>query len=96
MSIVKKISGYNSESFTLKDKCSNRNTTIKQIIMDQKVVVGVGNIYASEALHRAGIKPQSKANKLSKKRCEKLVDAIQWVLEAAINSGGCERFGIAC
>jgi formamidopyrimidine-DNA glycosylase len=66
----------------------SRTVSIKQIIMDSTVVVGVGNIYASEALFRAGIQPQLPAGKLSLARCAKLVVAIYSILSEAINAGG--------
>lgn len=65
-----------------------RSAAIKQAIMDSRVVVGVGNIYANEALFRAGIRPQLAANKVSLARCAKLVRAIRQTLSAAINAGG--------
>ncbi|MEN8169922.1 MAG: bifunctional DNA-formamidopyrimidine glycosylase/DNA-(apurinic or apyrimidinic site) lyase [Pseudomonadota bacterium] len=65
-----------------------RKSSIKQFIMDGKVVVGVGNIYASEALFLAGINPKHSANKVSKARYEKLTVAIKQVLTAAIEQGG--------
>jgi formamidopyrimidine-DNA glycosylase len=65
-----------------------RSVSIKQCIMDNNVVVGVGNIYANEALFRAGIKPQLAAGKLSLPRCIKLVDAIRATLAEAIKLGG--------
>lgn len=65
-----------------------RSAAIKPVIMDSHVVVGVGNIYANEALFRAGIRPQLAANKLSRERCARLVLAIQQVLRAAIKLGG--------
>ena len=66
----------------------NRNIAIKQLIMDGHVVVGVGNIYASEALFHAGIRPETRAGKLSRPACARLVTAIQRVLTAAIAAGG--------
>lgn len=72
----------------LKAACGKRSAAIKLVIMDAKVVVGVGNIYASEALFRAGIRPATAANKLSKPRLEKLVAAIREVLSASILEGG--------
>jgi formamidopyrimidine-DNA glycosylase len=66
----------------------NRNVAIKQFIMDSHVVVGVGNIYASEALFGAGIRPQLKAGRLGLARCEKLVCSIKDTLNAAIIAGG--------
>jgi formamidopyrimidine-DNA glycosylase len=68
--------------------CARRKTAIKLVIMDAKVVVGVGNIYASEALFRAGIRPQASAAKLSRTRIEALVRAIRQVLRDAITQGG--------
>ncbi|MGI9242690.1 MAG: bifunctional DNA-formamidopyrimidine glycosylase/DNA-(apurinic or apyrimidinic site) lyase [Verrucomicrobiales bacterium] len=65
-----------------------RKLAIKQLIMDSHVVVGVGNIYACEALFLAGIHPARAAGKISKPRLERLVGAIKTVLAAAIESGG--------
>ncbi|HEU0282873.1 MAG TPA: bifunctional DNA-formamidopyrimidine glycosylase/DNA-(apurinic or apyrimidinic site) lyase [Gallionella sp.] len=65
-----------------------RNAAIKQCIMDNRIVAGVGNIYANEALFRAGIKPQLAAGKLSLPRCGKLAEEIRATLTDAINSGG--------
>jgi formamidopyrimidine-DNA glycosylase len=65
-----------------------RSSPIKLAIMDSQLVVGVGNIYANEALFRAGIKPQLAANKVSLPRCASLVQAIQEVLCEAIKQGG--------
>lgn len=61
---------------------------IKQFLMDGRRIVGVGNIYASEALFRAGIRPQTRAGKLSLERCAKLVEAVKATLRAAIRAGG--------
>lgn len=72
----------------LHDVCAGRKAAIKLVIMDAKAVVGVGNIYASEALFRAGIRPQTAAHKISKVRLEKLVAAIREVLAASIQEGG--------
>lgn len=65
-----------------------RSSAIKNLIMNSKVVVGVGNIYANEALFIAGIQPQRKANTLSLDECEVLVKAIKYVLKFAIKQGG--------
>ncbi|HEY0719630.1 MAG TPA: bifunctional DNA-formamidopyrimidine glycosylase/DNA-(apurinic or apyrimidinic site) lyase [Gammaproteobacteria bacterium] len=65
-----------------------RTVSVKQFIMDSKVVVGVGNIYASEALFLARIHPSRKAGSLSKARCTALAAAIREVLSAAIVQGG--------
>lgn len=68
--------------------CAKRSVAIKLAIMDAKVVVGVGNIYASEALFRAGILPRTPANRVSKPRVAKLAAAIREVLTEAIKEGG--------
>jgi formamidopyrimidine-DNA glycosylase len=65
-----------------------RSAAIKLVVMDGRLVVGVGNIYASESLFRAGINPQTAANKLSLARCERLVREIKATLADAIVAGG--------
>lgn len=65
-----------------------RKTSIKLALLDQKVVAGLGNIYVSEALFRAGISPRRSAHTVAGKRAERLVPAIREVLEDAIRSGG--------
>ncbi|MGB1239789.1 MAG: bifunctional DNA-formamidopyrimidine glycosylase/DNA-(apurinic or apyrimidinic site) lyase [Pseudomonadales bacterium] len=69
-------------------QAKKRKTTIKQFIMDNKVVVGVGNIYAAEALFAAGINPNRAANSIGRARMEKLYTAIKYILGAAITQGG--------
>ena len=56
--------------------------------MDNKTVVGVGNIYASESLFKAGINPKTAAGKISKQRLKKLYDAARATLAMAIEQGG--------
>jgi len=63
-------------------------TSIKQFLMDGRRVVGVGNIYASESLFLAGIRPQTPARRLSAARCAALAAAIRQTLRAAIRAGG--------
>ena len=70
------------------DRSRDRKIPIKQFIMDSKVVVGVGNIYASESLFYAGINPNRAAGKISKDRYQQLAKAIKKVLRAAIKQGG--------
>jgi formamidopyrimidine-DNA glycosylase len=65
-----------------------RRVAIKNFIMNGHIVVGVGNIYASEALFMAGIHPQRAAGRISAQRYEDLVAAIRDVLERAIKQGG--------
>lgn len=65
-----------------------RTSPIKNVIMDSHLVVGVGNIYASESLFRARINPKTPANKLSLARCERLVAEIKSTLQDALQAGG--------
>jgi formamidopyrimidine-DNA glycosylase len=65
-----------------------RRAAIKLALMDNHVVVGVGNIYANEALFRAGIRPTTAAGKLSRPRLARLVDETRNVLREAIAKGG--------
>ncbi|MBT6842576.1 MAG: bifunctional DNA-formamidopyrimidine glycosylase/DNA-(apurinic or apyrimidinic site) lyase [Candidatus Melainabacteria bacterium] len=66
----------------------NRNKSIKSVIMDSSIVVGVGNIYASESLFSAGIHPERIASSLTKKEATDLYKAIVNTLERAIEAGG--------
>jgi formamidopyrimidine-DNA glycosylase len=66
----------------------SRSAAIKLVIMDSHVVAGVGNIYANEALFRAGIDPRTPAKRISRARCATLAQEIKAVLEEAINAGG--------
>lgn len=65
-----------------------KSVAVKNFVMDSKVVVGVGNIYASEALFIAGIKPTRPAQKVTRTEYERLVEAIRQVLSASIEMGG--------
>jgi formamidopyrimidine-DNA glycosylase len=65
-----------------------RRVAIKQLIMNSQVVVGVGNIYASEALFRAGIRPRRYAGRLKRAEFDALVKSIKEVLQDAIREGG--------
>ncbi len=80
-----------SEAFTGKhlfELAEKRKLPVKQFIMDQKVVTGVGNIYATEALFAAGISPIRSAGNISLKRYQRLTLAIRVILEQAIQQGG--------
>ncbi|MGB7452947.1 MAG: bifunctional DNA-formamidopyrimidine glycosylase/DNA-(apurinic or apyrimidinic site) lyase [Lysobacterales bacterium] len=80
-----------SDEFTsdyLYQRSRNRSVAIKNFIMNGHVVVGVGNIYASEALFMAGIHPQRAAGRVSRQRYQGLVAAICDVLDRAIRRGG--------
>ncbi len=65
-----------------------RNAPIKQVLLAGDVVVGVGNIYASEALFMAGIRPTTRASRLSRARADLLHLAVRQVLERAVARGG--------
>ena len=65
-----------------------RSVAIKQLIMNARLVVGVGNIYASEALFRARIRPRRRARSLTRAECAKLVRAIKATLNLAVKAGG--------
>lgn len=72
----------------LQEKAKGKKTVTKQFIMNNAVVVGVGNIYASESLFNAKIHPKMPAGKLSEVQLSVLVDEIKTVLEKAIKQGG--------
>ncbi len=79
------------ESFDAKylhNRAKKRSCSIKSFIMNSKIVVGVGNIYASESLFKAGINPKRKAGSVSFVRFEKLVAAIKTTLLESIEQGG--------
>lgn len=65
-----------------------RTASIKQVLLAGEIVVGVGNIYASESLFRAGIRPATPAGRVSLARCERLAEAVRTTLAAAIERGG--------
>ena len=72
----------------LHKKLKTRSAAIKLALMDNHVVVGVGNIYANEALFHAGIRPTRAANRVSRARLGKLVDSVRTTLKQAIDAGG--------
>jgi formamidopyrimidine-DNA glycosylase len=78
--------GFNADY--LFEQAKRRKVPIKQLLMDGKVVVGVGNIYATESLFLAGIHPTRLCNRVSKARLEKLVEHVKIVLACAIERGG--------
>lgn len=67
---------------------AGRSAPVKHFLMDQRIVVGVGNIYAAEALFRAGIHPARAAGRISRARWERLANAIKDILAHAIARGG--------
>lgn len=65
-----------------------RQVAIKNLIMNSRIVVGVGNIYASEALFMCGVRPGRAAKRITRKECNKLVSTIKQVLQRSITQGG--------
>jgi formamidopyrimidine-DNA glycosylase len=65
-----------------------RRASIKHALMDHRIVVGVGNIYANESLFRARIHPRTAAGRVSSARCERLVRAVRETLRDALDAGG--------
>lgn len=78
----------NFDKFYLQNKLKNISKNIKTTIMDNKIVVGVGNIYANESLFMSGILPTKPANLLNIYEIENLIVAIQYILKNAIKLGG--------
>jgi len=70
------------------ERSRGRRTPIKHFLMDQAVVVGVGNIYAAESLFRAGIAPAREAGSISRSRYQALAAAVKSILTYAIKRGG--------
>lgn len=80
-----------SDEFTeeyLFHRSRKRKKDIKTFIMDASIVVGVGNIYANEALFAAGIRPTKAAFRVTRQQCGRLVKEIKYVLERSIKQGG--------
>jgi len=72
----------------LKAALAGRSAAIKPMLLDQRIVAGLGNIYVCEALFRAGIDPRKAAGKVSRSALERLVPAIKAVIAEAIEAGG--------
>ena len=92
LSLLKKLGpeplSYEFDESTLYGASIGKTMNIKTFIMNSHVVVGVGNIYASESLFHAGISPKREAGKTTKKRYKILVKCIKQVLLESINNGG--------
>ena len=65
-----------------------RVAPVKALLLDQRIVAGLGNIYVCEALHMAGIAPTREAGRIARARLDRLADAVKEVLVAAIEAGG--------
>ncbi len=68
--------------------CAGRIAPIKPLLLDQRIVAGLGNIYVCEALYRAGIRPDKEAGRVSRAALARLVPAIRDVLSESIEAGG--------
>lgn len=72
----------------LADRLKGRKGPIKALLLDQRIVSGLGNIYVSEALFRAGIHPERAGGRIGAARLDRLTQAVRDVLQAAIEAGG--------
>jgi len=72
----------------LAEKARGRTSAIKNLLMDQRIVAGIGNIYASEILFRAGVRPTRRAGRVTRSEIEKIAAAVPVILRAAIGSNG--------
>ena len=72
----------------LRSLAADHRISIKQFLMDGRRIAGIGNIYANESLFRAGIRPLTRADRISPARCDRLALAIKKTLHAAIRAGG--------
>ena len=80
-----------SDEFTGKsffEAVKNRTTPVKNLLMDNGIVTGIGNIYAAETLFASGIDPRRQGNKLTLKECEKITNNAKAILRRAIEAGG--------
>ncbi|HTV34279.1 MAG TPA: bifunctional DNA-formamidopyrimidine glycosylase/DNA-(apurinic or apyrimidinic site) lyase [Methylocella sp.] len=86
--------GSEFDGATLARLCSGRKAPLKSVLLDQRLIAGLGNIYVCEALHRAGLSPRRAAASLAHQdgspgpRALRLADAIREVLEEAVAAGG--------
>ncbi len=72
----------------LRARLRGRSAPIKNLLMDSRILVGIGNIYANEALFRSSIRPSRAGGKLSAARCDDLVETLRATLNQAIEAGG--------
>ncbi len=72
----------------LQKKIYNKSKCVKNFLMDQSIIAGIGNIYASEILYKANINPLRTVNKLNKEHLKSIIDATKFILKKSINAGG--------
>ncbi len=76
------------EMTTVTAMCRNRRRRLKSLLLDQSFIAGIGNIYADEICHRAGLRPDRRADTLSSRSRRRLTDSIGEVIEEAVELGG--------
>ena len=81
------------DASTLRARFAGRRAPIKQVLLDQSVLAGIGNIYAAEALWHARIHPGTPAQQLSPLRVQRLLEGIRWTLGLAFGAMGREQYG---
>lgn len=80
---------------TLRNRLAPRRAPIKQVLLDQSVIAGIGNIYAAESLWSARINPETPARQLSLKRVARLLDGVRWTMALAFDQMGRHQYGTA-
>ncbi|MBJ57471.1 MAG: DNA-formamidopyrimidine glycosylase [Rickettsiales bacterium] len=85
--------GYEPESIDIFSKyiikkITKSTKTIKSLLLDQSIIVGIGNIYASEILFNAGVNPKKTGNRIKKKHINKILNSTNYILRKAIKEGG--------
>lgn len=79
----------------LRARFSTRRASIKQVLLDQSVVAGIGNIYAAEALWKARVHPAAPASQLTRARVARLLDGVRWTMGLAFEQMGRHQYGTA-
>lgn len=79
----------------LRARFSSRRAPIKQVLLDQSVLAGIGNIYAAEALWKARIHPATPASQLSRARVARLLEGVRWTMGLAFEQMGRHQYGTA-
>ena len=83
------------DAVTLRARFSTRRAPIKQVLLDQSVIAGIGNIYAGEALWKARVHPATPARQLSLGRVDRLLDGVRWTMGLAFEQMGRQQYGTA-
>ena len=80
---------------TLRTRFETRRAPIKQVLLDQSVIAGIGNIYAAEALWKARIHPGTPAQQLTLARVDRILDGVRWTMGLAFEAMGRHQYGTA-